>query len=101
MENVLPISTSCGAFTSCHIRETSLEATNIIYINNYLWQSIVDPNHVKQRFAIEGASIHAFTTSGIKLLVMPWGACGSAREELHQSGMAFSQYTFVKEFKNT
>ena len=48
MENVLPISSSVGTFTSGHVRETPLESTNVVYVNNILWQSIVDPNHVEQ-----------------------------------------------------
>ena len=101
MENVLPFRRSYCTFTSGHIREASLEGTDIVYINNLLWQSVVDPNHVKQGFVIDGSPEHALTAPGIELFVMPWGASRIPGQEMSQSSMTMTKNTFVKETENS
>ena len=71
VENVLSFRSSDCTFTSGHIRETSLEGIDIVYINNLLWQSFIDPNHVNQRFVVDGSPDHLFTAPGIELFVVP------------------------------
>ena len=97
MENALPIDSSVSTLASGHVRETALESTHIVNGNNFLWQPVVNSDHMEQRPLVKRPSENTFGDMGIKLFVMPWGTSRLARKELHQSSVALSQDALVTE----